>query len=328
MKHRKRVGMFFAIFVGLLASGFSFALAQPNFPTRPIEVVIPLSPGGGADVVFTPFKDKVAKILGQPVVVSYKAGSSGAIGTAFVAKAKPDGYTLLFGNKGGVISAPLTMKGVGYTLDDLAPICLLTRSPAFFYVKYDSPYKTLKDFIQAAKTKRLTYCTHGAFSPNHICMEYLKKVEGLQVTHIPHAGSAPCAVAGLGGHVDMVLAAVPTTMLGPGKLRVIGSTTDERFELFPDAPTLLELGYSVFKGGFVSSAYWLWAPKGTPKDIINKIYEAFKRVVEEDREEIVKMLANSEAILSFLGPEELGKAARNERDVTKKVLDDLGFVPK
>lgn len=328
MKNWKRGGFLFALLAGLLVNEYSWALAATKYPTRPIEVVIPLSPGGGADIVFSPFKENVAKILGQPIIVTYKPGSAGATGTAAVAKAKPDGYTLLFGNKGGLITAPLTKKGVGFTLDDFVPICLISRSPGFYYVQSDSPYKTLKDFIQAAKTKRMTYCTSGTFSPNHIALEYLKKEEGLNIVHIPEPGSAPCMVAVLGGHIDMASAAVQPSMLGPGKLRAIGTTTDERYPSFPEAPTLVELGYTAFKGGFVSSAYWLWAPKGTPQEHVTKIYEAFRRVVKEKGTEIAKVFSNTEATLTFLSPEETLKAARHDVAVTKKVLDDMGVVPK
>src|SRR5581483_11061546 len=124
----------------LVLLGPRVAFAQSTFPDRYITVIVPLSPGGGADLTLNFFKDKVGSILGQPLVINHKPGAAGAIGTNFVAKAKPDGYTLLLANKGGLISTPLTMKDAGYTMADLVPICLLTRSPSIFYVRDDSPY--------------------------------------------------------------------------------------------------------------------------------------------------------------------------------------------
>ncbi len=328
MKSVKRAGMFLGALVSIIVVGFSCAMAQSGYPNRSIEIVIPLSPGGGADISFTPFKDRVGKILGQPLVVSYKPGSAGATGTAHVAKAKPDGYTLLFGNKGGVVYAPLTKKGLGYTMDDLAPICLITRTPSLYYVKYDSPYKTLMDWMQAAKTKKMTYATHGAFSPPHISMEYLGKAVGFQATHVPYAGAADANVAALGGHVDMSCVTSNVQMVGPGKLRAIAVSSDARWELYPDTPTLVELGYPVFKGDPVGSAYWLWAPKAVPKEVINKVYAAFKKVNDERGAEIAKQLKSLELLLNFQGPDDLLKAAQNEYNLAKKVLEELGALGK
>ncbi|MFB3883810.1 MAG: tripartite tricarboxylate transporter substrate binding protein [Thermodesulfobacteriota bacterium] len=326
MKSYKNKAIIFSVVLGLLAGGFSYGRAQTNFPSRLIDVVIPLAPGGGNDTVFLPFKERVGKILGQPLVVSYKPGAAGVIGTAFVAHSKPDGYTLLFGNKGGLIHGPLTKKGVGYTLDDFAPVCNIATVRGLFYVKDESPYRTLKDFIQAAKTKSLTYCTHGAMSINHISMEYLKKLEGLQLVHIPQSGSAPCMVAGLGGHVDMSYTIAQKAMVGPGKLRPLAIPSDERDKSYPDVPTTKELGYPFFK--YASAIYWLWAPKGTPKENINKIYEAFKKVVNENREEIIKIYDSIDASLIFSGPEELGKESKEEYAFTKKMFDEMGIVAK
>lgn len=328
MRNAQRASILFSLSVGIIVIWFSFAVGQSNYPNRYIDVVIPLSPGGGADISFTPFKDKVGKILGQPLVVSYKPGSAGATGAAFVAKSKPDGYTLLFGNKGGVVYAPLTKKGAGYTMDDFAPICLITRTPTLWYVKWDSPYKTLMDWMQAAKTKNMTYASHGAFSPPHISMEYLSKAVGFKATHVPYAGAADANVAALGGHVDMSCVTSNVSMVGPGKLRAIAASSEKRWELYPDTPTLVELGFPIFKGDPVGSAYWLWAPKGTPKDVVNKIYGAFKKVVDENGTQITKELKGLEYILEFLGPDDLLKAAQNESSLAKKVLDEMGFVAK
>ncbi len=172
----------------------------------------------------------------------------------------------------------------------------------------------------------MTYCTHGALSINHISMDYLKKLEGLQLVHIPHSGSAPCMVAGLGGHVDMAYTIAQKAMVGPGKLRPLAVSSDERDESYPDVPTTKELGYPFFK--YASAIYWLWAPKGTPKENINKIYEAFKKVANENREEIIKIYDSIDATLIFSTPEELGKDAQEEYAFTKKMFDEMGIVAK
>jgi tripartite-type tricarboxylate transporter receptor subunit TctC len=312
----------------LVALGFSFAQGQTNFPDRPIQVIIPFGAGGGSDVSFTAFKEHVAKILGQTILTDFKPGASGALGAAFVAKAKPDGYTLLLGNKGGLITAPLTKKDLGYSLNDFAPVCNLFRSPNFWFVKEDTGYKTLKDWMTAAKTKKMKYATYGALSLSHIAQEYLDKLEGVQAIHVPYGGAPQALAAVLGGHVDMASCASAPGMVGPGKLRVIATSAIRRFELYPDAPTLVELGYQVFRGDPVGASFWLWAPRATPKDIVNKIAGAFQKVSEERGKEISKTLMMAEYYIDFMGPEDLAKAAQAEMALEKRMLDEMGVSPK
>ena len=314
--------------VVFLSAGVSSAWGQTSFPDRPIQVIIPFGAGGGSDVSFTAFKEHAAKILGQPILSEFKSGASGAIGAAFVAKAKPDGYTLLLGNKGGLIMAPLTRKDAGFTLDDFAPVCYLFRSPNFWFVREDTPYKTLKEWNLAAKSKKMKYATYGALSLSHIVQEYMARMEGYEAIHIPYGGAPQALAAALGGHVDMASCASAPGMVGPGRLRVIATSSEKRFELYPDAPTLLELGYSVFKGDPIGASFWLWAPKGTPKEAVDKIAGAFKKVVDEKGKEISKTLMMQEYYVHFMGPEDLGKAAREEVVLQKKMLDNMGVVPK
>jgi tripartite-type tricarboxylate transporter receptor subunit TctC len=333
MERRKKMSQWMkrGVVLGALfffAAGVSSAWAQAHFPDRPIQVIIPFGAGGGADVGFTAFKEHVAKILGQPIISEFKPGAAGAIGAAFVAKAKPDGYTLLLGNKGGLIMAPLTRKDVGYTLDDFTPVCNLFRSPNFWFVREDTPYKTLKEWNLAAKTKKMKYATYGALSLSHIVQEYMAKMEGYQAIHIPYGGAPQALAAALGGHVDMASCASAPGMVGPGKLRVIATSSEKRFELYPEAPTLLEMGYTIFKGDPVGASFWLWAPKGTPKEIVDKIAGAFKRVVDERGKEISKTLMMAEYYVEFMGPEELGKRAREEVLLEKRMLENMGVTPK
>jgi tripartite-type tricarboxylate transporter receptor subunit TctC len=321
-----RSGFGTALAVVILAC--SLAYGQTTFPDHPIQVVIPLAPGGGSDVGFTMMKDHVAKILGQPIITEFKPGASGALGSAFVAKAKPDGYTLLLGNKGGLIMAPLTKKDLGYSLDDFAPVCNLLRSPNFWFVREDSGYKTLKEWNIAAKTKKMKYATYGALSLSHLVQEYMGKMEGYQAVHIPYGGASQALAAVLGGHVDLSSCANTPGMVGPGKLRVIATSSDKRWELYPDAPSLVEMGYDVFRNDPIGASYWLWAPKGTPRPMIDKISGAIKKVVDERGKEMNKTLMLSDIYIDYVGPDELGKAAHAEVAIEKKMLDNMGVVAK
>ncbi len=304
----------------ILAAGAFSSLGAAGYPNRPIEIVIPYAPGGGADIASTAYKDKAAKILGQPIISNFKPGAGGATGSAYVAQAKPDGYTLLIGSNSPLVIAPLTKKGTGYTLDDFTPVCNLSAVPLVWCVKEDSPYKTMKDFIAAAKTKKMKYSTYGALTAAHLAMEALAKAAGFQAIHIPYSGAATAMTAALGGHVDIAIASGSAGMVGPGKLRMLAIAYDKPLDNYPNVPTLKEIGYPIS----VLTYFGVWAPKGTPKADIQKFYEAHKRVAKESGPEISAILKNVEHTMMFLSPEELGAAYREDLAFTKKMLAEMG----
>ena len=326
MKKTGKIGIFSVALVSLILTGPSLVPAASDYPNRQIEVVIPLAAGGGTDQAFAPFKEKVQKILGQPIVISYKPGAGAAIGAAYVAKAKPDGYTLLFGNAGALLTTPLA-QNVGYTMNDFVPICCLTNNPSIFLVKDDSPYKTFVDWMAAAKSKRMTYATPGHMSPPHLVMGYFEKERGFKATHIPQQGTVGVNTAVLGGHTDLGVSGAMSTMVVKGKLRGIAVSSAKRYPMFPEVPTLVELGFPLFKDLF-GAASWLWAPKGTPKENIDKIYAAFKKVYDEDGAAIDKQLNNVDINLYFMGPEEMMKYAQNEIVFYRKFMSDMGTPAK
>jgi tripartite-type tricarboxylate transporter receptor subunit TctC len=220
------------------------------------------------------------------------------------------------------------MKDAGYTMADFVPICLLTRSPSIFYVRDDSPYKSMKDFVEAAKKKHLSYATYGALSLSHLSMLLIEKTAGFEGTHIPYAGAAESNLALLGGHVDMAIGTSSASLVGPGKLRAIAISADKRWDLYPNVPTMKELGYPVVKGDPFGAMFSLWAPKGTPKEVIDRVYRAFKKVVDENGKDIAKGLQNVELNLDFMGPDEFGEVANEEYALVKKMLDEMGVAPK
>ncbi len=309
--------------ITLFASGVSFALAASDYPSGPIEVVVPYGPGGGADIASRAYKDFAAKILGQPIVLVYKVGAAGAMGTAFVANSKPHGYTLIVGSTSSLVTAPLVSK-TGYTLDDFAPICGLTVHPLVFAVKDDSPYKTMQDFIQAAKTKKMKFAGTGPLQQADTLVGVLAKLAGVTFIIVPFDSVPEMGAAILGGHADFAVAAGFAGMVGPGKLRIIATSGKQRVEAYADVPTLKELGYPVYGGTY----YSLLAPKRTPKEIINKIYEAYKKAAEENREEISKVLLNLRHTMLLLSPEELRKVYQEEYEFQKKNLGEKGLLFK
>jgi tripartite-type tricarboxylate transporter receptor subunit TctC len=315
-------GIFLLLLAGCMvvsAGGFSTIKAS-DYPNRPIEIVIPYAPGGGADIASTAYKDKAAKILGQPIIANFKPGAGGATGSAYVAQAKPDGYTLLIGSNSPLVIAPLTKKGTGYTLDDFAPVCNLSAVPLVWCVKEDSPYKTMQQFIAAARTKKMRYSTYGALTAAHLAMEALAKAANFQAIHIPYSGAATAMTAALGGHVDIAIASGSAGMVGPGKLRMLAIAYTKPLDIYPNVPTLKDLGYPIS----VLTYFGVWAPKGTPQGDIQKFYEAHKRVAKENGPEIASILKGVEHTMLFLSPEELGAAYREDLAFTKKMLADMG----
>jgi len=316
METKKRWTMVFFGIVMCFMIGISAALAASDYPTRYIDYVIPYGPGGATDVTVRLYKDKVEKLLGQPIVTIYKPGAGGVIAGTYVKEAKPDGYTLLVISNSSITLSMLTRKA-GFTIDDFAPVCTLTLSPIIFCVKKDSPYKTMKDFIQIAKIKKLKYTSTGAYSPGQMFIEAIGRQAGFQAVHVPGGGGTKAMTAVLGGHVDLS-ATAPTGM--ESQLRVIAVVLDHRWDAYPDVPTLKELGYPIDLGVYFS----LWAPKGTPKDIIDKLYGAHKKALEEDRVGFSKRVSDVHQIATVLGPEGLKKITRDSYAFFKDMVSKMG----
>ena len=304
--------------VGIVVSlmmGISAVLAAADYPTRAIDVVIPYGPGGGTDLTVRLFKDHVEKLLGQPIVINYKPGAGGVIAGTYVKNSKPDGYTFLVISISSMSLSILTRKA-DFTIDDFVPVSTLTRTSVIFAVNKDSPYKTFKDLVQAAKTKNIKYTSTGVNSPGQLFMEAIGRQEGFQAIHVPGGGGAKAMTAVLGGHVDLV-AVAPTGI--ESQLRVLAVASDNRLEAFPDVPTLKELGYPIAPDNYFS----LYAPKGTPKAIVDKVYGAYKKAFEENREEITKITKTTHQVPRVLSPAELGKITRDSFDVFKDMVSKM-----
>jgi tripartite-type tricarboxylate transporter receptor subunit TctC len=310
-------------FVTLFILDTSSAVASSEYPNRPIEIICPTAPGGGLDFALNLFKNKVEKIMGQPIFLVHKPGAAGATGTVYAKGCKSDGYTLMGATISSLIIPPLSKRGAGYILDDFTAVCNLTAIPVVFCVKEDSSYKTMPDFIQAAKTKKMKYATPGAFTNVHILMEALGKEAGFQAIHIPHTGAAAGMAAVLGGHVDMLVAA-SAGFVGPGRLRIIATAEEKRLEDYPDVPTLKELGYPFI----IESLDSLWAPKGVPKEIVDKLFQAHRKAFEENREEMTRLAKTGEQTVHILNGEELRKKYQYQSEFYRKILGEMGLLMK
>jgi tripartite-type tricarboxylate transporter receptor subunit TctC len=262
------------------------ALAQEPFPNRPITIVNAFPPGGLNDIVTRPLAAAMEPILKQPVLVETKAGAAGQVGAQFAAAAKPDGYTLLSHNNGisGYAEVDrLFGRPVKTSRSDFIPLARLVADPILLLVNDQQPYKTLKEFLDAAKqpNSTLVFSSGGLYGATHLPLAYLEKATGpLKVRHLPTAGGGPAIVAILGNNAQVTTQSLSATLqhVKAGKLRPIASFGGTRSPVHPDVPTLKELGFDV--------EYYLWvgifAPKGTPPAIVATLREAIDKAAHSD----------------------------------------------
>lgn len=316
----KKEGIVLAFGIVILsAMPATMVSAQGSYPTRAVEVVSPNAAGGGLDFALQLFKPRVEKVLGKPLIINYKPGAGGIQGTLSAKDAKPDGYTLMAATVSTLILPPLTKKGATYSLDDFTPVCNLTSIPLLFCVKEDSPYKTMEDFIRAAKTKKMKYATPGTYYNVHILMEALSRMAGFQAIHVPQKGTAAGMAAVMGGHLDMLVAA-SSGQAGPGKLRILATAEASRLDDYPNVSTLKEIGYPLV----ISASDSLWAPRGVPKEIITVLFDAHRKAYAQNKEEMDRIGKTGEQMVSILTGDELIKVYRAQYDFFKKILDEMG----
>jgi tripartite-type tricarboxylate transporter receptor subunit TctC len=259
--------------------------AQDAFPSRPITVVAPFPPGGVADLTARPVAAAMEKVLKNPVGVVNKTGAAGAVGMQSVAVAKPDGYTLLLALS-SISIIPEADKIFGrppaFTVDQFAPIALISADPTVLVVPADKPWKTAKDFIEDARSRpgQISFSSSGVYGTLHMAMELLSHAAGIKLRHVPHAGAGPALTAILGGHVD-ALASGPAVVLPhikSGKLRALAGWGDKRVAALPDVPTFKELGYP-------DAEFYIWAglfaPRGTPEPVLAKLRTTVRDAVNE-----------------------------------------------
>jgi tripartite-type tricarboxylate transporter receptor subunit TctC len=259
------------------------ALAQ-DFPTRPINIVAPFPPGGQADLMARPTAAAMEKLLKSPVVVVNKTGAAGAVGMAFVANSKPDGYTLLMALSSiSVIpeADKLFDRKPAYTMDQLIPIALVSADPTILVCRSDRPWKSVKDLVDDAKKRpdAISYSSSGIYGTLHMAMEMLIHSAGIKLKHVPYGGAAPALTALLGGHVDCMAGgpAVVLPHIKAGKLRALAGWGDKRIAVLPELPTLKELGYD--------AEFYIWAgmfaPKGTPEPIMKKLRDTVRAAMQD-----------------------------------------------
>ena len=246
-----------------------------TYPAKPIRLVVPFAPGGSSTLVARLMGEEMAKGLGQSLVIENKPGGGGNIAMQEVARADPDGYTLIIGHVGSLAMNPYMYERLPYDVDrDFAPISLLAIVPAIFVVHADVPAKDLREFVALAKSRpgQLNYGSAGNGSAGHLAMEYLKQTTGIELQHVPYKGTGPNVTDLIAGRTQASSAGTPPLLphVKAGKLRVIAVGTAKRLSSIPDVPTVAEQGYPGFE---TSQWYGLNAPAKTPEAIIRRLSE-------------------------------------------------------
>jgi tripartite-type tricarboxylate transporter receptor subunit TctC len=267
----------------IAALGAAAATAQ-DYPNRPITLVVPFPPGGSTTIVGRIVADKLGELLGQQFVIDNRAGAGGTVGTRAVAKAAPDGYTLLLGYTGTLAIGPSLYPNVGYDpRKDFAPIGRIGTAPNTLVVHPSFPAKTIGELISYAKANpgKVNYGSAGVGTVSHVCGEYFATAAGIKLTHIPYKGTGPVIADLLGGHIPMAFAPIPATHENAksGNLRMLAVTSAVRSTLVPDIPTIAESGVTGFEAVL---RYGLVAPAGTPAPIVDKLNAALNQVLRSD----------------------------------------------
>ena len=271
------------------------ALAQ-SYPSKPVKMIIPFAPGGASDFVGRIMQPKLAELLGQPIIVENRAGAAGNIGAEAAAKSAPDGYTLFLGNVGSIAINPgvYPKLSIAPTKDFIA-VGQVVDVPSVFIVHPSVPAHSLKELVAYAKANqgKLNYASPGSGSLDRLEMELFRKMNGLDMVHVPHKGGAGPAVAGLmGGETNLMSATAASAMPGvkSGRLRPLAVTSARRIESLPDVPTVAEAGFPDLGAG---SWQGIFVPAGTPHEVVERLFPVINQVMKDP--DVINRLKNGGA---------------------------------
>ena len=317
-------------YIGIgLVFGVLLSLGVPawaaEFPTKPINLVIPYPPGGSADLTCRGLANAAKKYLGQPIICENKAGGGGTVGPSLVVTRPPDGYTL-----GLITASPTIAYHMGkLNFNPVEELTHIARYGLYLYglvVRSDSPWRTIQEFIQytGQNPQKVSYGSPGVGTPPHLAMEELAILAGgIQWVHVPYKGVAESNTALLGGHVDAVSDSSGwAPLVDAGKFRLLVTFGEKRSSRYPQVPILKEVGYDMV----ATSPIAVMGPKGIPKPVVKKLEEAFRKAMDDtDFQAVMKKFDFTPA---YLGSEDYEKSAREDSDKIQKLVKKLGLDKK
>lgn len=323
----------------LLAAGLSLpaaaqttaAPAEPNWPTRTISIIVPYSAGGATDILARKIAEGLTHELGKPVIVDNRAGAGGILGTTVAASAKPDGYTLFFGQVSSHGIAPNLSNAAKYDpVKGFEPIVWIDSIPNILVVRNDLPVNSVDELIAYAKANpdKLNFASSGIGASTHLSGEMFKAQTGIQMTHIPYPGSSGALVSVVSGQTDLMFDNMPSAypQVTNGRVKALAVTTQKRSPLAPDLPTIAEAAKSADLSKFEATAWFgLFAPAGTPKDIVTKVNTAVNDLLKKP--EMVKFIADGGGIVEGGTPDALAKHVTSELAKWKTVIEEAK-IPK
>jgi tripartite-type tricarboxylate transporter receptor subunit TctC len=313
------------------AAGLPFAgsaLAQTDFPTRAINMVVGFPPGGQADLAARPTAAALEKIFRQPVVVQNRGGAAGALGNGFVARSAPDGYTLLMALSSIAVipeAEKLFNRPPPYTMEQFTPIALMNADPTMLAVPANAPWQTLEEFLAAARANpgSIPYGSSGTYGTLHVAMEMLAAAAGVRLLHVPFGGAGPAITALLGGQIQ-ALASAPGTLTqhaASGRIRVLGCWGKERVAAFPNVPTFIERG-------FPDVEFYIWAglfaPAATPAPIILRLREAMRAAAQDP--DLIRAFTTAGAPVAYMDQPEFARFFAEDTARLLRAVQRIGRV--
>jgi tripartite-type tricarboxylate transporter receptor subunit TctC len=296
------------------------AFAQP-YPSKPIKLIVPYPPGGNTDIVARWFGQKLSERIGQPVVIDNRGGAAGALGVGIAAKSPNDGYTLVIGDLGSLVIAPIANPGTGYEPQkDLAPISIVTSVSIVVSMNPKSPDTSFADFLARARAQpgKLTYGTAGIGAPGHLAFEMLRSMAGVDILHVPFKGGAQAVAGLLGEQVDVVVDGAAMAQVKAGRLKAL-AVTGPRLPALPDVP-----GIGETVKGFEFTNWWgILSPAGTPAIVVQRLNEELSAIAA---------LSDTRERLSALGlsaqsstPQQFADQIRTETEKVRRIVKDAGI---
>lgn len=298
--------------------------AADDYPNKPVTMVVPTAAAGGTDTVARLVAQRLGVALGQQVIVENRAGANGTIGTQVVARAKPDGYTVLFTYAAAHVASPSLYKSLGYdVLKDFAPVAEIARGGNLLLVRSDFPAKTVKEYVEYVKARpgKLSYCSWGIGSGGHLTMESLNKQAGLTISHVPYKGSAPCVQDLLGGQVNAAFSDVSSIIgqLKADKVRALVYSGPTPLATLPNTPTMNDAGYPFN----TFSWYGVFAPAKTPPHVVARLNAEINKILADPAFR-VRMAELNMPDVTTTTPEQFGKIVQQDMSGWGQLIRDNG----